>query len=74
MVWVLTLLNSLYQSHYDMTKISEVFIFKQGRYFYIEYRLLNEEETEVKQETYKAIKYSTLLSKLNSLLKEHELC
>ena len=57
-----------------MTKISEIFIFKQGRYYNIEYRLFNEEETEVQEESYRAIKFTTLVSKLNSLLKEYELC
>lgn len=56
-----------------MEKISEVFVFKQGKYYYIEYRLLNHDETVVKQETYKAIKYTTLISKLNQLLEEYEL-
>jgi hypothetical protein len=54
-------------------KITEVFIYKRGKYYYIEYLLLNEEETESKRMEYKAIKYKTFRAKLDELLLENEL-
>jgi hypothetical protein len=56
-----------------MTKIAEIFIIKRGKYYYIEYLLLNEDESESKRMEYKALKYSTLKNKLDDLLKEYEL-
>lgn len=57
-----------------MKYITEIFLYKRGKYYYIEYMLLNDKETESKFMEYKAIKYSTMKSKLDSLLTEHELC
>jgi hypothetical protein len=56
-----------------MKYITELFIYKRGRYYYIEYLLLDEEETVSKHHEYKAIKYSTLKARLDELLKEYEL-
>jgi hypothetical protein len=55
------------------TKITEIFIYRRGKYYYIEYLLLNEDESESKRDEYRAIKYSTLKNKLDDLLKEYEL-
>jgi hypothetical protein len=57
-----------------MKYITEIFLYKRGKYFYMEYLLLNEDLTESKIIEYKAVKYSTLKSKLDELLKEYELC
>lgn len=54
-------------------KIADIFITKGGRYFYIEGLLLNEDESESKRFEHKAIKHSTFVQKLDSLLKEYEL-
>lgn len=55
------------------TKIAELFIIKRGRYYYIEYLLLNEDETESKRMEYRAIKYKTFREKLDELLLNNEL-
>lgn len=57
-----------------MKYITEIFLYKRGKYYYIDYMLLNDKETESKFMSYKAIKYSTFKSQLESLLKEYELC
>lgn len=57
-----------------LNKITEVFIYQRGKYYYIDYMLLNEDETESKFESYKSVKYSTFHNKLLQLLKEHTLC
>lgn len=56
-----------------MKYITELFLYKRGRYYYIEYLLLNEDETESKRMEYKAIKYSTFKSTLDKLLEEFTL-
>jgi hypothetical protein len=54
-------------------KITELFLLKRGRYYYIEGLLLDELEYESKRFEWRAIKYSTFKQKLDSLLKEMEL-
>jgi len=56
-----------------MSKVTELFLYQRGKYYYIDYILLDEEESESKFETYKAVKYSTFKAKLDSLLKENTL-
>jgi hypothetical protein len=57
-----------------MKYITEIFLYKRGRYYFIEYLLLDGEESVSKHCEYKAIKYSTLKAQLDQLLKEYELC
>lgn len=56
------------------TKITEVFFYRKGRYYYIEGLFLDEQEFVSKRFEYKAMKYNTFKNKLDSLLKEYELC
>jgi hypothetical protein len=53
------------------TKITEIFLYKRGKKYYIEYLLLNEEETASKAMFYNAIKYNTVKDKLDSILQEY---
>lgn len=56
-----------------MMKITELFCYKRGRYYYIEYLLLNADETESKRMEYKALKYATFKNKLDQLVLNYEL-
>ena len=63
------------KNRFDVMKfITEIFLYKRGKYFYMEYLLLNGDESESKRMEYKSIKYSTLKHKLDEVLMEYELC
>jgi len=53
--------------------ISDISIFTIGKYYHIEYLVLNEDESESKFIRYKAVKYGTFKEQLNLILEKYTL-